>query len=267
MLAIYHERLLKALKAIGNPYDADYEKILAYLNTIPASKKHPERGYSTRHSSFRTMRTFFKWLEAVYQVPYPMKHIPAPDINNEVILPTLNLEEVQKIMGIADSLEKALVSLFVDSGLRVNEMANVKIEHINWNIDGQKDIHGIRITGKGNKQRFAPITEISESYVRSWITELGRNTGSLFGLTRDGIRSRLRRLKEQTGLVCNPHVFRRTFAYIKKQQGLDIEVIRILGGWADLEMPQRYTKMFGYTDAIKVMRKVTNPKPLMEMVI
>jgi len=151
--------------------------------------------------------------------------------------------------------------MLVDSGLRVTELAKVMIEDIQWQE------HGIKVIGKGRKERLAPITEISEPYVKAWLVESGKTSGSLFDLTAHGIQTICRRIEERTKMKANPHVFRRSFATIKKQQGLDIEIIRILGGWTDLKMPVQYTRAFGFKGAINIMRKVTHPMPLMEMVI
>jgi len=46
----------------------------------------------------------------------------------------------------------------------------------------------------------------------------------------------LRRLEKKTGLRCNPHVFRRSFATIQKILGTNISIIKELGGWESLPM-------------------------------
>ena len=49
--------------------------------------------------------------------------------------------------------DKAIISLFADSGMRLSELANIKAEDIDW------DNFTILIWGKGGKQRTAPFTE------------------------------------------------------------------------------------------------------------
>jgi site-specific recombinase XerD len=255
-LESYQERLTKALKYLGNPYQATRESIISFLNTIPPNKI----GYSTRSTFYRILKTFYRWLDDNYGLPYPMKHIPSP-ILPKIAMPTLTLQEIQQIMQDEGTRNRAIISLLVDSGLRVTEMASVNIEDMLWQE------HGIKVIGKGRKERLAPFTEISEPYVKAWLAEWGKTNGSLFGLTAHAIQTLCRRIEERTGLKANPHVFRRSFATIKKQQGLDIEIIRILGGWEDLTMPARYTKAFTFKDAISVMRRITRPKPLLELSI
>ena len=64
----------------------------------------------------------------------------------------------------------------------------------------------------------------------------------------------LYRLQERTGLPCNPHTFRRTFASNLHRAGLDIEHIMRLGGWESLDMMLRYTRSVRFEESLKVFR-------------
>jgi len=46
----------------------------------------------------------------------------------------------------------------------------------------------------------------------------------------------LQELKDETGLPCNPHTFRRTFACLLRKSGVDTMTIKDLGRWESLEM-------------------------------
>ena len=61
----------------------------------------------------------------------------------------------------------------------------------------------------------------------------------------------LRRLEAATGLPCNPHTFRRTFACLRKASGVDTMTIKDLGRWESLEMVQRYTRSVTFNDSMK----------------
>jgi len=61
----------------------------------------------------------------------------------------------------------------------------------------------------------------------------------------------LRRLESCTGLPCNPHTFRRTFACLLRKSGLDVMTIKDLGRWESLEMVQRYTRSVTFNDSLK----------------
>ena len=64
----------------------------------------------------------------------------------------------------------------------------------------------------------------------------------------------LRRLEEETGIMCNPHVFRRTFACLMRKAGVDTMTIKELGRWESLEMVERYTRSFDFNDSLKFYR-------------
>jgi len=54
-----------------------------------------------------------------------------------------------------------------------------------------------------------------------------------------------------TGLPCNPHTFRRTFACLLRKAGVDTMTIKDLGRWESLEMVQRYTRSVNFQDSLK----------------
>jgi site-specific recombinase XerD len=73
-----------------------------------------------------------------------------------------------------------------------------------------------------------------------------------------GIEIMLQRLGNQTGLICNPHTFRRTFASNLHRAGIDVEHIMRLGGWSSLDMVLTYTKSVKFEDSLKIYQQL-NP--------
>jgi site-specific recombinase XerD len=57
---------------------------------------------------------------------------------------------------------------------------------------------------------------------------------------------------EKTGLNCNPHTFRRTFASNLYRAGLDVEHIMRLGGWESLDIVSKYTRSVRFEESLKV---------------
>ena len=239
----YQTVLSRALLAIGNPYTAKPEDITAFLNTIPPNKN----GLSTRHSYRRVLFTFYNWLEKVYDFPNPVKKVESPPLPN-VIMPTLRLHQVKEIIKTQSTKGKAIIMLAVASGLRRSELANVKIEDIDWQGDR------IRTLGKGRKEAYAPIG-FSAPFIKQWITESGKISGSLFDLNTYGMQSFFFRLGKETGLKTNAHVFRRAFAVVGRELGLDSLTIKDLGRWAAVDMVDRYTKDFNFNDANRLYRE------------
>jgi integrase len=62
------------------------------------------------------------------------------------------------------------------------------------------------------------------------------------------------RLEKKTGLPCNPHTFRRTFASNLHRSGLDIEHIMRLGGWESLDVVLRYTRSVKFEESLRLYR-------------
>ena len=56
----------------------------------------------------------------------------APKVEKR-ILPSLSLEQVNYLIEVVDNLrDKTIISLFADSGIRLNELAAIKSTDIDW---------------------------------------------------------------------------------------------------------------------------------------
>ena len=60
--------------------------------------------------------------------------------------------------------------------------------------------------------------------------------------------------RRETGLPCNAHTFRRTFASLLRKAGVDSLTIKDLGRWESLAMVQRYTRSATFEDSLKHYR-------------
>ena len=161
-------------------------------------------------------------------------------------------EQVDYLIGEVEAVrDKAIVSLFFDSGMRLNELVNIKAGDINW------DDYTVTIWGKGNKQRRAPFTHKTADLLRETL----RNDGTgenVWGIGHKGVETMLASLKQRTGLPCNPHSFRRGFACNLHREGLSTLDIMHLGGWQDLSMVLMYTRSITFDDCLKHYRNVLN---------
>jgi len=238
-LRFYFERLSKFIRAVDY-LQATRRDIQKYLNSIPPNKY----GLGTRHASYRAIKTLYRWLHSEYGFPNPVEGMPAP-ILGKPILPSFEKEQVFYLIGKVSSVrDEAIISLFTESGLRLSELANIKPEHINWAS------RTIRVVGKGRKEAYAAFGELTEKYLKAWLKQYKPN-GNIWGLNESGIVSMLKRLEVTTGLPCNPHTFRRTFACLLRKAGVDTMTIKDLGRWESLEMVQRYTRSVSFDDSLK----------------
>ena len=162
-----------------------------------------------------------------------------------MILPSLTEEQVILLIDIAQTVrDKAIIALFTESGLRISELTDVKLNDIDWNN------RTIRVFGKGSKEAYAPFGDLSERYLKKWLADYPPN-GNIWGLNHWGIASMLRRLEVASGLPCNAHTFRRTFACLLRKAGIDSLTIKDLGRWESLDMVQTYTRSLTFQDNMK----------------
>ncbi|MFH1650825.1 MAG: tyrosine-type recombinase/integrase [Chloroflexota bacterium] len=231
-------------------YEVKLGRFLDDINPDKAKQHHIEKfllqfeNVGNRHGYYQVIKTFYIWREDILSLPNPVKHMAAPRLG-KLILPSLTEEQVRTLLEKAENVRnKAIISLFTESGLRLSELAGIKPTDIDW------DAHTIRIIGKGRKEAYAPFGTLSEGYLKEWLSEHKAN-GNIWGINAWGINIMLRRLKAKTGLPCNPHTFRRTFACLLRKQGLDTMTIKDLGRWERLEMVQRYTRSVTFQDSLK----------------
>ena len=238
----YRMYLAKAIPCLGlSPTPA---KINAYINSLPCSQ-------AGKHAYFRAMRAFYRWLYSprsgfnLETQTNPMQWVDAPKVPKR-ILPSLSKEEVELTIDMAENArDKAIVSLFAESGLRLTELANIRLRDIEWSN------RTIRTVGKGDKEALAPFGEHSERFLKAWLSEYHPNGSNVWGVNRWQIVVIMRNLKAKTGLPCNPHTFRRTFACLLRKAGVDTMTIKDLGRWESLEMVQRYTRSVTFEDSLK----------------
>jgi integrase len=206
-----------------------------------------------RNAYYRAIRAFCNWL---YRQGYidenPITKVDPPKMT-KVILPSLTPEQVDYLIASADNVrDKTIISLFADSGVRLNELLNIR--------EGDIDIDNMTVTvwGKGGKQRKAPFTKRTAELIKQWlgINKVNRVSKNIWGLERRGIQIMLYRLEQKTGLSCNPHTFRRTFASNLHRAGLDVEHIMRLGGWESLDMVLRYTRSVKFEESLRLYQLV-----------
>ena len=219
---------------------AKRQDIERYLNSIPPN----DYGLGNRHAIYRAIKAFCNWLEIEYNTENPAKYLQSP-ILSKPILPSLEKTQVMHLIEQATCIrDKAVIALFAESGLRLSELANIQPGNINW------DLGTIKVMGKGRKEAYAPFGELSKRYLREWLAQYEPD-GNIWGLNPWGITSMLRRLEAETGLPCNPHTFRRTFACLLRKAGVDTMTIRDLGRWESIQMVERYTRSVTFQDSLK----------------
>ena len=111
------------------------------------------------------LKSFFSYLIFEdYRNDNPMELIEAPRLGRK--LPdTLAIQDIDAMIAAIDlskeegERNRAMLETLYGCGLRVSELTTLKISDLFF------DESFIKITGKGNKQRFVPISEITKKYI------------------------------------------------------------------------------------------------------
>ena len=202
------------------------------------------------------LKGFFNYLIFEnYRETNPLELIESPKIGRK--LPdTLALEEIDQLIKAIDlssaqgERNRAILETLYGCGLRVSELTSLKISDLFFK-EGF-----IKITGKGDKQRFVPIGDTTIKYIELYRKEVRvhqkiapKAQDTLFlnrrgnPLTRAMIFTIIKQLVEKTGIdkVISPHTFRHSFATHLLENGADLRAIQQMLGHQSITTTEIYT--------------------------
>lgn len=201
------------------------------------------------------LKSFFNYLVFEdYRTDNPMDLIESPKIGRK--LPdTLSEVEINKLIHAIDlskpegERNRAMLETLYGCGLRVSELVNLQISDLYFEEDF------IKVTGKGDKQRFVPISEINKKYITIYRKEIRIHQNVQKGsddilflnrrgkqLTRAMIFTIIKRLAEKIGLKksISPHTFRHSFATHLLENGADLRAIQQMLGHESITTTEVY---------------------------
>jgi integrase/recombinase XerD len=201
------------------------------------------------------LKGFFNYLIFEdYRKTNPLELIESPKTSRK--LPdTLSKEEINLIIDTVDlssaqgERNRAMLETLYGCGLRVSELTNLKLSDLFF------EEGFIQVTGKGNKQRFVPIAEVTMKYITIYIKEIrvhedikkefvdivflnrrGRK------LTRAMIFTIIKKLADKAGVrkTISPHTFRHSFATHLLENGADLRAIQQMLGHESITTTEIY---------------------------
>ena len=201
------------------------------------------------------LKSFFNYLNFEdYRSDNPMDLLESPKIGRK--LPdTLSENEINQLISAIDlskpegERNRAMLETLYGCGLRVSELINLKISDLFFREDF------IKVTGKGDKQRFVPISNINKKYidiyqkqVRVHQTVQKGSEDILFlnrrgkQLTRAMIFTIIKQLaiKIDLGKNISPHTFRHSFATHLLENGADLRAIQQMLGHESITTTEVY---------------------------
>ena len=201
------------------------------------------------------LRSFFDYLVFEnYLKSNPLEQIEAPKIGRK--LPdTLAVLEIDKIVAAIDlsnplgERNRAIIETLYSCGLRVSELTHLKISDLFF------EEGFLKVTGKGDKQRFVPIGVNTQKFInlyrqhwRSLIEIAAEHKDTLFlnqrgkQLTRAMIFTIVKKLAEKAGIQksISPHTFRHSFATHLLENGADLRAIQMMLGHESITTTEIY---------------------------
>lgn len=227
---------------LGNPplQDVDGLEVAKYFGQLVQKSGQP---YSPSYLSqcYRSINTFFnfclkiEWLER-----NPMRFVRKPKVPRR-IPPRLSLTQIQQAIEALNSTQEgrwhtrrrnlALFLVMVDSGLRRNEVVNLK------RADVDLEARELNVySDKTQKSRIVPISKTTRRAIEAYLAERADDHPALFlgqqgqPLNADMVNSVVKRLKKRLGVDnLHPHLLRHTFARHYINRGELKKLQQILG--------------------------------------
>ncbi|WP_435412523.1 site-specific tyrosine recombinase/integron integrase [Psychroserpens mesophilus] len=205
------------------------------------------------------LRSFFSYLVFEdYRKTNPLDHIESPKTGRK--LPdTLSIEDIDSLISAIDLTKsynniyigernRAILETLYSCGLRVSELINLKLSDLFF-AEGF-----IKVTGKGDKQRFVPIGLNTQKYINIWQQERTKidvspdDKDTLFlnhrgsKLTRAMIFTIIKDLAKAINLnkVISPHTLRHSFATHLLENGADLRAIQLMLGHESITTTEIY---------------------------
>lgn len=243
-------RYLQTHSITADPVDIKVELIQEFLYEL--AKNANAR---TQSRVISGLRSFFDYLVFDnYRKSNPLEQIEAPKIGRK--LPdTISVLEIDKIVAAIDlskplgERNRAIIETLYSCGLRVSELTHLKISDLFF------EEGFLKVTGKGDKQRFVPIGVNTQKFIniyrqhwRSLIEIDAEHKDTLFlnqrgkQLTRAMIFTIVKKLAEKAGIQksISPHTFRHSFATHLLENGADLRAIQMMLGHESITTTEIY---------------------------
>lgn len=220
------------------PADTEIDEVMDYL-------------YQLQYQKFRAWRTIkvyvagLRWYYSnmlddekfAFKIPYPKEEQDLPII--------LSRSELLKLFVAAENPKHRLMLIMVyASGLRRNELLNLKIEDIDTN-DGK---YRLRINrSKGNKDRYTVLSKDLLPYLREYynaykpVTYLFNGHKKGQPMTPSGLRHALKMANKKAGIKeINLHILRHCFASHALEDGMNLSTLQYILGHKSLKTTMIY---------------------------
>lgn len=206
---------------------------------------------------------------------------PALKVNwqkeGKVVINAFNSNEINRMLNVfnysdfLNARNKTIIATFADTGIRNQELCDLKITDVRETI--------IRILGKGNKERYVPISPVLKKMMikyerikNFYFEDKNLNYDNYFlsnrakPLTVEAVERIIKIAGEKANvrkeIRCSPHTIRHYFAQTQLRNGLDVYSLSRLLGHENISITKRYLQSIKDKDIIQMSIKTS---PLMNL--
>jgi len=255
-----------------SPTDIDSSQVRLWLLHLQQKKVKD----STSNACYRALHRFFRWAIAEGLLAAdPMVNVKPPRIPKTWPQP-FSPTDIRRLLVLCDGSRlvdrrnrstrfvdlrnRAIILVFLDTGLRLSELAGVDL------VDMDLQTGTIKVMGKGAKERVVRIGKITQQTVLRYLLARTDSHPCLWvaeerkPLSARGVQIMVKRmcgLAGITGAKCGPHTFRHTAAITFLRNGGGEFALQYMLGHSTLSMTRRYVSALGADDMIRVHEKAS----------
>jgi site-specific recombinase XerD len=245
------------LKADGEAYIEFLMNRTSRWQHHPYHKPQTGKGLSTFtiHGHVRAIRALTHWAKDEGYLPNdPFQKLPLPKLP-ERLYEIYSEEDIDRILNYVgkDDIRglrlRTIILILLDTGIRAMELATLKLENV--------DLQGgtIKVTGKGNKDRYVPIGEVTireiDTYIHFYRPKPALPNLDTLLLNEDGLpytysalSTIMTRLRKALGLKrLHMHKFRHTTFTKMIENGVPAFVVQQWAGHTTLEVTNGYVHL------------------------
>jgi len=241
--------------SILTPSDVQKIDVMEYLSALA---KRELTGIA-RARKMSAIREYFRFLEGVGLIsksPTIGIETPKREKNGRQVL---RQDEYTKMLSLAGANPRdyAILQVFLQTGIRVSELANLKIEDIDFIKPS------ITVRGKGSVEREIALEKKGVHALKSYLIVRGVDATSerVFlnyqgePISERGIRKLVVKYRKEAGITkkASCHTLRHTFATYKAEKGVSAYQLQQWLGHANLNTTQIYVHL-GKQNAKKIMQ-------------
>lgn len=207
---------------------------------------------STFATYIRNAKIFLMWLESKYGLNFSASEIVTPKSPKTTPYIYSSADIALIFDNITSDIEwlalrnKAMVAIMLDSGIRQEEVCNLKLSDIDFHTNI------IKIHGKGNKERLVPLGNLTKRFIQDYLNVCPYQSKhifiSLYGedITTNALKIIARKISDKLPFEFSCHKLRHNFAtnycldQYEQYGKIDIYSLMVIMGHENIKTTERY---------------------------